>query len=103
MTKTPVVHQILSSGLRSPRDAAQRDEPCLTLSTDCLVVPAKDAARLLGISRAQLWKLHSQGKVPAPIRLGTKAPRWRVDELRSWLAAGAPDRQTWIKMQEGRR
>jgi predicted DNA-binding transcriptional regulator AlpA len=38
-----------------------------------------------------------------PVRLGTKAPRWRVDELRAWLAAGAPDRQTWLKMRGEKR
>ena len=68
-----------------------------------LALPAKDAAVMLGISRAQLWKLHSQGKVPLPVRLGTKAPRWRVDELRAWLAAGCPDRQTWEKLRGGKR
>lgn len=34
-----------------------------------------------------------------PVRLGTKAPRWRVDELRDWLAAGCPDRLTWERMR----
>jgi prophage regulatory protein len=62
---------------------------------DRLAVSAKEAAALVGVSRAQWWKLHSAGKVPLPIYLGTKAPRWRVDELRAWLTAGAPDRQTW--------
>jgi predicted DNA-binding transcriptional regulator AlpA len=66
--------------------------------SDRLALPAKDAAALLGISRAQLWKLHSAGKVPAPVYLGAKAPRWRADELRAWLAAGAPDRQTWERI-----
>ncbi len=64
-----------------------------------LALAAKDAAAMLGISRAQLWKLHASGKIPLPVRLGTKAPRWRVDELRAWLAAGCPDRQTWERMQ----
>ena len=68
-----------------------------------LLVSAKDAARLLDISRAQLWKLHSQGKIPMPVRLGTRAPRWRMDELRAWLAAGCPDRLTWQKMQGAKR
>ena len=57
-----------------------------------LAVAARDAAELLGISRAQLWKLHSSGKMPRPVRLGAKATRWRVDELRAWLKAGCPDR-----------
>ena len=60
-----------------------------------LTVAAKDAAALLGISRAQFFKLHSQGKVPRPVRLGTRAPRWRVAELRDWVCAGCPNRGIW--------
>ena len=67
--------------------------------SDRLALTAKDAAGLLGISRAQLWKLHSSGKLPLPVRLGTRAPRWRMDELREWLAAGCPDRVTWQRMR----
>lgn len=65
-----------------------------------LACTAKDAAELLGISRAQFWKLNSSGKVPLPVRLGAKAPRWRVAELRSWLEAGCPDRASWQRIRE---
>lgn len=64
---------------------------------------AKDAARLLGISRAQFWKLHAAGKLPPPVYLGTKAPRWPADDLRAWLRAGAPDRQAWLRLKGGGR
>jgi predicted DNA-binding transcriptional regulator AlpA len=73
------------------------------LDSEKLALPAKDAAALVGVSRAQWWKLHSAGKVPLPVYLGTKAPRWRVDELRAWLEAGCPDRQTWLKMRGAHR
>jgi predicted DNA-binding transcriptional regulator AlpA len=73
-----------------------------SIVSDRLALPAKDAAALVGVSRAQWWKLHSAGKVPAPIYLGAKAPRWRVDELRDWLAAGGPDRQTWLRLRGAR-
>jgi len=73
---------------------------------NCLAWPAKDAAAALGISRAQFWKLYSAGKLPAPIRLGSKTPRWVVDGptgLRAWIAAGCPDRATWQRMIGGKR
>jgi predicted DNA-binding transcriptional regulator AlpA len=69
------------------------------IESERLALPAKDAAALVGVSRAQWWKLHAAGKVPLPVYLGSKAPRWRVDELRAWLAAGAPDRQTWQRLR----
>jgi len=66
---------------------------------DRLAGTAENAATACGVSRSQWWKLHASGKVPAPVRLGAKAPRWRMDELRQWLAAGCPDRLTWDRMQ----
>jgi predicted DNA-binding transcriptional regulator AlpA len=68
-----------------------------------LAVPAGGAARLCGVSRSQWWKLHASGKVPLPVYLGSKAPRWRVEELRAWLAAGCPDRQEWQRRRGAQR
>jgi predicted DNA-binding transcriptional regulator AlpA len=68
------------------------------VDSERLALPAKDAALLLGISRGQFWRLHASGKLPHPVYLGTKAPRWRIEELRAWLAAGAPDRRAWESM-----
>ncbi|HBI47067.1 MAG TPA: hypothetical protein DDY78_30070 [Planctomycetales bacterium] len=84
-------------------DTESMDAQKTHLDSQKLALTAKDAAALLGISRAQLWKLHAAGKFPLPIYLGTKAPRWRADELRDWLAAGAPDRQTWQRMRGAQR
>jgi predicted DNA-binding transcriptional regulator AlpA len=64
-----------------------------------IAVDASAAAAMFGVSRAQWWKLHSAGKVPLPVYLGSKAPRWRVDELRAWLSANVPDRLTWEKAE----
>ena len=35
------------------------------IDSEKLALPAKDAAALLGISRAQLWKLHSGQATPS--------------------------------------
>jgi predicted DNA-binding transcriptional regulator AlpA len=64
-------------------------------------LPAADAARMLGISRSQFFKLHSSGKVPLPVYLTPRCPRWLRAELLAWLAAGCPDRQTWTKLRKG--
>jgi predicted DNA-binding transcriptional regulator AlpA len=62
---------------------------------------AADAARLLGISRSQFFKMHSAGKVPMPVYLTLRCPRWRRAELLNWLDAGCPDRLTWTKLRQG--
>jgi predicted DNA-binding transcriptional regulator AlpA len=73
-----------------------------TEAQEVLAVAPSVAARMLGISRAQLWKLHSAGKLPSPIYLSRKAPRWRMEELRAWVRAGCPERTTWQKMKGAR-
>ena len=88
MTSSPCLAQIAGMETTKP-----------PIKSEQLAYSAKDAAELLGISRAQLWQLHSAGKLPLPVRLGTTAPLWRVDELRAWLAAGAPDRATWQRIR----
>jgi predicted DNA-binding transcriptional regulator AlpA len=59
-----------------------------------LVADAKRLARLLtcGIRTIRTWD--AAGRLPSPIRIGGRVV-WRVDEIRRWLAAGAPDRETW--------
>ncbi|MCC6321135.1 MAG: AlpA family phage regulatory protein [Phycisphaerales bacterium] len=64
-----------------------------------LAVAAEGVGRLLGVSRAQVFKLNATGKLPMPVRLGSKTPRWPVAELRDWLAAGCPDRLAWDRMR----
>ncbi|RIK81904.1 MAG: hypothetical protein DCC68_07565 [Planctomycetota bacterium] len=64
-----------------------------------LVIDAEELALLLGVSKRHLWSLNAQQRLPRPIRLG-RSVRWAHDEVRSWIAAGAPDRSTW---EAGRR
>ncbi|HKQ47605.1 MAG TPA: helix-turn-helix domain-containing protein [Phycisphaerae bacterium] len=72
-------------------DAAQH---AALATSQRLAITADEVAELLGISRAHLWKLHSSGRLPRPIRLG-RAVRWSVSEIQAWLAAGAPPRERW--------
>ena len=68
----------------------------------CLALSAADAAKLLNISERHLWSLKSRGRLPQPVRLG-RSVRWRLDELRAWLEADCPDRQTWERMRGAKR
>ncbi len=75
----------------------KRDTPAF--SPEPLAVDAITAGGMLGISRSQFFKLHASGRVPSPVYLGTRAPRWRVAEIRAWLDAGCPDRAAWEKQR----
>jgi excisionase family DNA binding protein len=64
----------------------------------CIAVPVTEVARILGISVRHVWTLLAQERLPRPIRLG-RSVRWNVEELRAWMAAGAPDLAMWEEMR----
>lgn len=64
------------------------------IASDSLALTADEVAMLLNVSRRHVAALHATDRLPQPIRLG-RAVRWRADELRAWLAAGAPSRDRW--------
>jgi predicted DNA-binding transcriptional regulator AlpA len=51
------------------------------------LITAVDFAAMLKVSVRTLWRLRSAGQVPEPVRLGG-AVRWRLDEVRNWIARG---------------
>ena len=65
----------------------------------CQLWDAKTFGQRLSLSKRQIFRLNSCGKIPAPIRIGG-AVRWDSQECADWLAAGAPDRKTWQAMQQ---
>jgi len=65
---------------------------------DVLLLSAEKAAKLLGISRSQFYRLHSAGKIPLPIRtLGR--PLWSRKELESWVDTGCLARERWLEIK----
>lgn len=58
-------------------------------TNESLLADVDEVARMLCCSARHVWALASAGKMPPPIRLG-RAVRWNRDELRRWIAAGAP-------------
>lgn len=55
----------------------------------------RDLAARLNVSRSFVWKLHSQGRLPMPIKLG-RACRWRLADIEAWERAGCPSRDSSI-------
>ena len=51
-------------------------------------------ATLLNTSVRNIDRLNSGGRIPAPVRIGSR-PRWRREEILAWVQAGCPDRQAW--------
>ena len=65
------------------------------------LLTAKAMGTMLSLSKRQIFRLNSCGKIPKPIRIGGSV-RWSASEITAWLAAGAPDRRTWEAMKEVR-
>lgn len=63
-----------------------------------LLVPAKAACRMCGKSLRTWRTWDSAGLIPQPVRIG-RSTLWRVDELKSWVAAGCPRRAEWEARQ----
>ncbi|MHC4538750.1 MAG: helix-turn-helix transcriptional regulator [Planctomycetota bacterium] len=66
---------------------------------NCQLLSAKTLGEMLNLSKRQIFRLNSCGKIPAPIRIGG-AVRWSAEEISAWLVASAPDRRTWEAMKE---
>ncbi|MCD8139199.1 MAG: helix-turn-helix domain-containing protein [Planctomycetaceae bacterium] len=65
-----------------------------TTQTESMLIDAKEAAALCGLSRSAWYKQVASGKIPRPLKIGNIA-RWRRDELEEWIASGCPPRQKW--------
>ena len=63
------------------------------------LLTAKKLGSLLSLSKRQIFRLNSCGKLPAPIRIGGSV-RWAEITIAQWLKAGAPDRKTFEAMQQ---
>lgn len=59
-----------------------------------ILLSARQVAAALGIGLTLLYRLHSEGRLPLPIRLGRRTV-WRASELTDWTCAGCPPRHLW--------
>ena len=69
-------------------------------TTERLALNVREVAERLGCSTRHVERMDSAGKLPAAVRLGGRAKRWRSAEISAWLNAGCPDRRTWNAMNE---
>jgi predicted DNA-binding transcriptional regulator AlpA len=81
------------------------DDPCHSdacksrRSLKPLAVDARRLAKLLTLGLRTIRTMDSAGKLPAPVRCGARK-LWIVREIRRWLRAGCPDRETWNHLRD---
>lgn len=66
------------------------------------LLTAKALGEMLSLSKRQIFRLNSCGKIPAPIRIGGSV-RWAQSTISNWLATGAPDRKTFERIKRTKR
>jgi predicted DNA-binding transcriptional regulator AlpA len=64
-----------------------------------LVLTAAEAAEMFQKSVRTWRNWDITGKIPKPMRIG-RSIYWQPEELKAWVAAGCPDRETWEAMRE---
>jgi len=62
------------------------------------LLSAKELGKVLSLSKRQVFRLNSCGKIPAPLRIGGSV-RWSEQTIRTWMSYGTPDRKTFEAMQ----
>ena len=50
------------------------------------LMSAKELSSLINRSRASIWRDVQAGRLPQPIAIGPQARRWRVEDVRAYLA-----------------
>lgn len=63
------------------------------------LLTAKELGEMLSLSKRQVFRLNSCGKLPKPLRIGGSV-RWAQSTIVKWLNAGAPDRKTFEAVKE---
>lgn len=73
----------------------------LETNQGCQLLSAKTLGQMLSLSKRQIFRLNSCGKIPAPIRIGGSV-RWVTSTIESWIDMGCPDRQSFEAMRGGK-
>ena len=58
------------------------------------LINAKMFGEMLSLSKRQIFRLNSSGKIPEPVRIGSST-RWIESEIAAWIDTGCPDRKAW--------
>ena len=64
-----------------------------------LLLDAKAAAELLGMSRTSFYGLLSAGRLPLPVLKAGRIVRWNRGELQAWIKADCPPRDRWESLK----
>jgi len=63
----------------------------ISITVEPRLVSAEVAAQVLGISAKLFWRLDREGRVPRPVKFGTRK-LWSIKDIDEWIGKGCPHR-----------
>lgn len=63
-----------------------------------MLLSKADLARELRVSAKTIDRMDQSGRLPKPLRVGSRAKRWPRSTIIKWIAAGAPNRRDFERM-----
>jgi prophage regulatory protein len=79
--------------------AAKRNSPSVSPAEDSdrestrypteKLIKLAELCKLLDMSRSTIYKMKMEGRFPEPIKVGYRAVRWRLSDIRAWQDARA--------------
>lgn len=82
--------------------SASRKHDTPGASAELLMVNRRQAAAIAAVSVATWDRMTASGKTPEPIHLSKGCVRWRLDDLRKWVALGCPNREAFSSLKHDR-
>jgi predicted DNA-binding transcriptional regulator AlpA len=83
-----------------PLSAVNEVRPVPTPNAEpALLLPARQAASLCGVSTATWWRWDASGRIPRPLRLSAGCVRWQRETLALWIQWGCPPRKEFEALQ----
>jgi len=62
------------------------------------LLTANAVGEMLSLSKRQIFRLKSSGRIPAPVKIGGSV-RWKHTDIERWISLGCPDGKTFVVMR----
>ena len=49
------------------------------------LIKIDEVLSMCGVSKPHIYRMISRGQFPAPVRVGPRAARWRLSEVKKWI------------------
>jgi len=56
------------------------------MTTQTTFLKDTEACNRYGVARSTWWRWLSEGVIPAPVKIGPRATRWKLSDLEAWEA-----------------